>query len=1141
MKSSNFLITALACLFLLIPMFVVSSNSIAGKNAISSEVRTIIRVEPVLVECPVGTVPKLPYQLWVTYSNGKSEFRQTRWDNSARNVEEDQANPAKYPTGHEYTISGFIIGDDTTPGGYPVTANIKVVSGTPVVPSNMPVAETVPLHKVVIDGDNRLTSNRELAIHEIIHWDVSQQLYNYRDTYGLSTDGYTKADGWDSPTTKLKGHGSGHYMSALAQAFASATAPEQKAVLRENMTRMVNELRECQEKTFVWNDALGRYWEARDFAPEDELREMKGTWKDFDLHKTEWAKYGYGYLNAIPAHHAALIEMYRAYNNESWVWAPYYSIHKQLAGLIDIATYVDVPEVADKALLIAKDMGLWIWNRLHYRTYVDTGGTQEERRAKPGNRYEMWDMYIAGEDGGTGESLARLSEMVADPVEKAHLLEASNYFDSPAFYDPLAKNIDDIRTRHANQHIPKITSALRSFRGNNNPYYYNLSQNFWEMIQGRYRYSTGGVGNGEMFRQPYTQILSMSTNPAPTLNETCCAYNLAKLTKDLNCFNPDDARYMDYYERILYNQLVGSLHHCEYMTTYQYAVGLNASKPWGNTTPQSTCCGGTGSENHVKYQEAAYFVSENTLWIALYLPTTLQWDAKGITLRQDCLWPAENSTIRLTSGKANFTMKLRVPYWATEGFDVKLNGVSVADSYQPSSYVTIAAREWSDADVVEIIMPFTKHIDFGPDKMETATSGRNQPNAQFTPKWAGTLMYGPLAMTATNVNDWDDANLTVDSYLENIILNGPSGGSTGTNGNLYTLTIGGKTFEPDYYREENSTHYFRVNWVGDMISEFREMLSEKLDDVKVFLPENYTKASYKPLKKAIADGTKLVRSKQATQRQIIDQIAAIDHSVNGLKDHKLDKANARIANPRDEANPRDGARIANPRGEANPRDGGKLDRSRLSAAVNAAESKNSADYTWDTFHTLQQALAAAKEVLGNSDSQLVFDKQTLALNKAMKELVPVSSVDKNKLGEVLKLALERKSMQDAWNALPVKVPEYSPWAPHAFRRLMFQLEESRNVNENRDKNYSQNEVNLATSALNAAINTMRPGNLPEPDDLYPLNTLLRQADRVAPNEMVPALVEAIEYAKMVVSYVNDGSGTHDMIKNATDKLRDALK
>ena len=190
--------------------------------------------------------------------------------------------------------------------------------------------------------------------------------------------------------------------------------------------------------------------------------------------------------------------MYRGYNNEQWVWAPYYSIHKQLAGLIDIATYVDDPAIAEKALTIATDMGLWIWNRLSHRTFVNTEGTQEERRAVPGNRYEMWNMYIAGEDGGTGESLARLAMLTDDEEKKARLLEASNFFDSPAFYDPLSINVDDIRTRHANQHIPKILSALKSYMGNNDPYYYNIALNFWNMVQGRYAYSTGGVGNVEI-------------------------------------------------------------------------------------------------------------------------------------------------------------------------------------------------------------------------------------------------------------------------------------------------------------------------------------------------------------------------------------------------------------------------------------------------------------------------------------------------------------------------------------------------------------------------------------------------------------------------------------------------------------------
>lgn len=91
-------------------------------------------------------------------------------------------------------------------------------------------------------------------------------------------------------------------------------------------------------------------------------------------------------------------------------------------------------------------------------------------------------------------------------------MEAAQCFDAPKFYEPLAQNIDDIRTRHANQHIPMIVGALRSYRSNHKPYYYHIAENFWQLVEGRYLYATGGVGNGEMFRQPYTQVLSMATN-----------------------------------------------------------------------------------------------------------------------------------------------------------------------------------------------------------------------------------------------------------------------------------------------------------------------------------------------------------------------------------------------------------------------------------------------------------------------------------------------------------------------------------------------------------------------------------------------------------------------------------------------------
>lgn len=952
--------------------------SLPSMTTAATVYRTISKVEAISVDCPVGTVPRLPNLVWVTYSDGYSEYRQVRWANAPLADEQAEADAQKHPAGSQYEIGGFVIGDETTDNGYPVKAQIKVVDEGYQTPGKE-VAHTFSLADVSIDGDNRLTHNRDEAIREICSWDVTQQLYNYRDTYGLSTEGYTKSDGWDSPDTKLKGHGSGHYMSAIAQAYAVATNPEQKAILRKNITRMVNELRECQEKTFVYNKDLKRNWEARDFAPEAELREMKGTWAAFDEYKKHPELYGYGYINAIPAQHCALIEMYRAYNNSDWVWAPYYSVHKQLAGLIDIATYFDDKKICDKALLIAKDMGLWVWNRMHYRTYVKQDGTQDERRAKPGNRYEMWDMYIAGEVGGMSESLSRLSEMVSNPDEKAKLLEAANCFDAPKFYDPLSKNIDDIRTRHANQHIPMIIGALRSYKSNQKPYYYNLAQNFWSLVQGRYMYAMGGVGNGEMFRQPYTQILSMATNGLqegeseayPDINETCCAYNLVKLSKDLNCYNPDNAQYLDYIERTLYNQIIGSLNPEQYQTCYQYAVGLNATKPFGNETPQSTCCGGTGSENHTKYQQSAYFANDHTLWVGLYMPTTLHWKEKGVTIKQDCLWPAQHSAIKITEGEGDFTLKLRVPYWSTQGFSIKVNGKEVAKSYQPSTYVELEQKHWKVGDVVEIDMPFSKHIEYGADKLSSDVASLD--GTPLKTSWVGTLMYGPLVMAGTGAQTWNQATLNIDSRLSNITVGESNGVTTGAGANLLTLKLDGKEFQPDYYRNANSTHYYRIN--------LTDAKSKKSKKVKI-------------------------------------------------------------------------------------------------------------DFT--------------------------------------------------ELNSLLNLAAERKADQEKWNALSQKIPEYAPWAPFGYERMQKVMAQAQELVAKGKKKVTQDELEGTTAILNRAINTMRPGNLAEMEDLRELSGLLRRAGW--PDENTSAeLKDAISYGRMVQKYVTDGSGTHDMIHAAVGKLKKAMK
>ena len=1014
----------LTSLCLLLAALVAPLATSAKKTKKYKEPR-IESVEKIQVQCAVGTVPALPWQVLVTYNNQYKEWRQTRWTHAASTTEQQMADPRLNPVGKKYTVTGFVLGDNSTDQGYPIQAEVTVVESTPV-PSTRPVAHPLPLKDVKLLGQNRFTNNRNLDVENLLSINYKQMLYNYRDTYGLPTEGYPEADGWDSPTTKLKGHGTGHYLSALAFAYATepdatdasqGSTPNRKARLLDTLRKMVDEMRACQERTFVYDEKLGRYREARDYAPEAELKQMKGSWKDFDNYKKDYAHYGYGYLNAIPAAHPALIEMYRAYNNEEWVWAPYYTIHKQLAGLIDIANNVDDKEVADKALLIAKDMGLWVWNRLHYRTYASSEGDKAQRQAKPGNRYEMWNMYIAGEVGGMQESLARLSRMVTDATDSQRLLEAASYFDSPAFYDPLSRNIDDIRTRHANQHIPMITGALHTFMANGNPYYYHIANNFWNLIQGRYVYAMGGVGNGEMFRQPYSQMLSMNTNvmsdrrrnmhPNPDLNETCCAYNLAKLTKDLNMLDPDDARYMDYYERVLVNQILGSVHPDHFACTYQYAVGMNAVKPYGNETPQSSCCGGTGAENHVKYQEAAYFVNDKTMWVALYMPTQAYWAEKDVYVTQDFNWPDQKITFRIhnakAGNKARFAMKLRIPYWANSlNNKIVLNGQKLAGaaygqpvkkaSYsasvltndaKPCTYFEIPEREWADDDVLEVSLPYTSHISFGPDKMEVAAVEGNS-SKSFAPAWLGAMMYGPLVMATDGVKEWGDEVLDVHADYSNAYIWEYTDQKTdGTGGQLYTMSLEEVpnwninwdvpapqriNLTPDYFQTERSTHYLRLNILGSEPANEKEM------------------------------------------RKI---------------NHEL-------------------------------------------------------------------------------------------------------------LLTALETAHQRQNEQEAWNALSVKVPEYAPWAPYGYARFVNKMAEAEKTAQN--KKAQPTEVKQALTALNVAINTMRPGNLAEPEDLAELLPMVTEAKNVANKST--ELREAIQYADMVVQYVNDGSGTHDLIKKAVKRLRE---
>lgn len=1144
--------------------------------------RYITAIETTLdINTPQGMAAKLPYQVKVRYNDGSSEFRTVRWPYSA-STESTQAN---YAVGYKYSVTGNIVGDISATNGYAITANLTVVT-PPAVPTNVWDADAIPLNNVQINGTNRLTNNRSLAVARIAGLDVTQYIYNYRDSVGLSTSGYTSPSGWDNTTTKLKGHGTGHYMSALAFAYNSNPTTTQKATLLANMNRMVDEIRECQERTFVKNGS-GEWIEARDYFDDSRLQTAQGTWTAFNAYKTEYEQEGYGYVNCIPAAHPILLENYRGYDNTNWLWAPYYSIHKQLAGLIDIYQYTG----NEKALLVAKDMGLWIWNRLKFRTYLGASGD----RSKRGNRYDMWNIYIAGEYGGMNESMARLADLLkakegqpgwesiynkyngngtigGAPIttDWQRLLEGATFFDNTAFFDPLAKNTDSIRTRHANQHIPQIVGSVWTYRGTGDAKYYNIAENFWNMVQNRYRYSPGGVGNGEMFREPYAQMANIGAE----INETCCAYNLAKLSKDMALLSPDDAKYMDYYERILYNQLVGSIG-STYSVTYQYAVGSDAAKPYGNNTPSSTCCGGTGAENHVKYQEATYFTNNNTIWVNLYMPTTAYWAAKDLTITQASpsnAWPAQSATITLNKA-ANFTMKLRVPSWATKGFDIKVNNVSVQPSYTPSSYVAIT-RNWLATDTVTITMPFTKSIDYAPDKLSS--------------QWQGTLMYGPLAMVSSGAT----STLTLDSYYSDITTD------VSGSGNTYkpALTAAGKSFSPDFFNTSgNFTHYYSINIIGDSAALLKTPLFEALNYAKFFLTSNYTAASLSALNTAITNALSVYQSSTSNATQITNQVTALNNAINSLESAKTAgeniSGNSDIAIKAKAATTDNGVYSVEFAALANNAVTGQIiiaafkngaltkiqtepisllannietikssmayDSSldykffifdsdyipmakinlanllntnwtiKLADAYALAVAKPESDYTRDSFAAFKTELINAKDILSGPGTTLVTaDKQAWSLLSAMKALVLTADVNKAALDGALDNAANPEYAQEKYTV--------KSWA-----RFTAAIAKARAVYE--DQVASQHEVDDATEALIAATSSLHPAHLC--DDYADLEALIASAQALNPANYSAGwaeLQDAIAFAIMTRDYCRDGSGTWDMKDNAILQLQTAI-
>lgn len=676
----------------------------------------LVRVPDVQVETEVGNLPRLPAYIQGVYKDIKGPKVRVVWPEATDN------NAVLKPG--QYTITGRVAGTTFQPKAF-VTVKASGKSITPGLKLAAFKLNQVSLTTDAHGHQSQFIENRDKFINTLARTDPNSFLYMFRHAFGQQQPEGAKPLGvWDSKDTKLRGHATGHYLSAIAQAYAGTGYDKSlQANFAEKMEYMVNTLYELSQLSGKPKEAGGPHVSNPAEVPHGPGKLGYDSDLSDSAIRNDYWNWGTGFISAYPPDQFIMLEKGAKYGGQkNQIWAPYYTLHKILAGLLDV---YDVSG-NKKALAIASGMGDWVYARLS-KLPTDT-------------LIKMWNTYIAGEFGGMNEVMARMYRITGKPE---HLKTAQLFDNIRVFYGDtahshgLAKNVDLFRGLHANQHIPQIVGSIEMYRVSHNPEYYKIADNFWYKIVNEYMYSIGGVAgarnpnNAECFiAQPGT--LYENGFAAGGQNETCATYNMLKLTSDLFLFDPR-AELMDYYERALYNHILASVAENTPANTYHVPLRPGSVKQFGNPDMTGfTCCNGTAMESSTKLQNSIYFKTKDdqALYVNLFIPSTLEWTERKVTVEQVTDFPNQDNTKLIIKGSGKFDINVRVPAWATKGFFVKINGKEQKLTATPGNYLKLS-RAWKDGDVIELKMPFQFHLEPVMDQQNIAS-----------------LFYGPVLLAA---------------------------------------------------------------------------------------------------------------------------------------------------------------------------------------------------------------------------------------------------------------------------------------------------------------------------------------------------------------------------------------------------------
>ncbi|HUD99699.1 MAG TPA: glycoside hydrolase family 127 protein [Bryobacteraceae bacterium] len=509
---------------------------------------------------------------------------------------------------------------------------------TPIAARAASVKDSVAAQAQPFDVDSvRVTDTtlKELTEHNrdfLQSLETDRLLHTFRLTAGLPSSA-EPLGGWEKPDVELRGHFTGHFLSGCALMSAGTG----DAILRGKGNLVVAELAKCQKAN------------------------------------------GSGYLSAFPA---SFFDRLKAGQK---VWAPFYTLHKIMAGLLDM--YVLARN--EQALDVVRGMAGWT------KRWADDLSDEDMSRV------------LRVEFGGMNEVLYNLYAVTGEKDYAA----TAHRFDDERLFGPLAEGRDELKGLHVNTQIPKIIGAARRYELTGDARYRRIAEFFWTQVTQHRAYATGGTSNDEHWRSDPDQLAS---ELGYSTQECCCTYNMLKLTRHLFAWSPE-ARYFDYYERAYLNGILGTMNPKNGLTMYYVPLATGYWKVFASPRGSFWCCTGTGVESFSKLADSVYFHDESSLYVNLFVASELDWEEKGIRVRQDTAFLSRGEIgLRVVSAKpVQLAVRIREPYWTDGKMTVTVNSKPIATA-RVGGYLVID-RFWITSDELRATLPMNLHVHAMPD------------------------------------------------------------------------------------------------------------------------------------------------------------------------------------------------------------------------------------------------------------------------------------------------------------------------------------------------------------------------------------------------------------------------------------------